>query len=115
MATTTFAVDTNQKFRSNGSIVSVNEYVDGKPTGNPARDDATGFPMYRAGLNMISKGEDGKMQSSEIDVKFPSKDEPEINFDDEVRVEGLIARVNFRGEKIYFSARSIEPKAVIQK
>lgn len=115
MATTTFQIDPNQKFRSNGTLVSLNEYVDGKKTGNVERDEVTGFPMYRAGFNMISKGEDGKLESSEIEVKFPSKDEPTFGFDDEVRVERLIARVNFRGEKIYFSARSIEAKAAIQK
>ena len=110
MTITNFQIDPNQGFKAAGEVNEVTDWVDGKPSGQK-RDETTGLPMYRVSLFMISRDRDGKEKSDQIQVQVPLKEEPDFPMFADLRVQGLRARVSFRGEKVYFSAENIELKA----
>ena len=78
----------------------VREYLDGKDTGEQAKN-ADGVPMWRIGLLIRT---DTGVET--VPVKFPSKTEPKFSVMGEVRVSGLSVFASSDG-KTYLSASEL--------
>lgn len=92
------------KFLGAGEVRPVNEYADGKPTGNQDKAE-NGQPLWRVKLMKVENE-----QAGEVSVRVPSATEPELPLMQEVRLEGVSVYVQEFGQnagRISYSAEKI--------